>query len=69
MYGYPGYGFNVSWFKLVVLWCQIAHVFYLTLYVARFAALLTDIITVGTSVRTNQSTTTIHTTAKSVESA
>lgn len=23
MYGYPGYGFNVSWFKLVVLWCQI----------------------------------------------
>jgi hypothetical protein len=42
---------------------------YLTLYVARFAALLTDIITVGTSVRTDQSTTTIHATAKSVESA
>jgi hypothetical protein len=31
---------------------------YLTLYVARFTALLTDIITVGTSVRTDQSTTT-----------
>jgi len=41
-----------------------AHVCYLTLYVARFVAPLTVIITVGTSAKTDQSTTTIHATTK-----